>query len=102
MSKKVKKKKKNTKVKKEPVIKKAKGGKLIIERTCKTCKWRYGELCNDEEPITNLDNRCSDFEFSYEYYKAIVNSFPPNIKFAFLNENVEMDFDDVLDVLEYK
>lgn len=95
------KKKKSNKTTKEPIIKKAKGGKLIIERTCKTCKWREGEFCG-EEIINNHDNTCSDFDFSFWYHMAIIKSFPPNIKFAFLNENVEMDFDDVLDALEYK
>ncbi|WP_288222517.1 hypothetical protein [uncultured Clostridium sp.] len=101
MSKKAKKKKKNDKVKKESIIKKAKGGKLIIERSCKTCKWRNGEFCG-EDIITNQDNRCTDFDFSFGYYMAIIKAFPPNIRLAFLNENIEVDFDDVLDVLEYK
>ena len=96
-----KKKKKNNKTVKEPIIKRAKGGKLIIERNCKTCKWREGEFCGDDV-ITDQEYRCSDFDFSFWYYRAIVNSFPPNIKLAFCNPNVDMDFDDVLDALEYK
>lgn len=74
-------------------VKKSKDGKLIIERSCRTCTWECEDIQNEI---------CSDFDFNLDYYFAIIREFPPKIKLAFKSEDTDIDFDEILEALEYK